>query len=277
MLSGIIDLSWKLGYTPHMNQEMIAQIEDLGLSNKEARVYVANLMLGPASVQQIADYAEIKRVTTYVILESLISLGLVSQTMKGKKTLFVAEDPSNLRRLLEKREQELAEQKTSFEQVLPELQSLKTLPEEAPGVKFYEGADGIKTLFSSFFSLPEYQTSDISGISNLDQVHEFFPDFEAAGGNPERLKRGIKSKLVYTSAKGPIYQQDDSDKLRVARYVPIDKYPLSGDFSIVGDHVFLLSLGGKKPIGISIHSREITKGFRAIFDMAWDKAEQYNR
>jgi sugar-specific transcriptional regulator TrmB len=51
-----------------MNEELIGQIEELGLSNKEARVYVANLMLGPAGVQQIADASGIKRVTTYVIL-----------------------------------------------------------------------------------------------------------------------------------------------------------------------------------------------------------------
>lgn len=258
-----------------MNQELIAQIEELGLSNKEARVYVANLMLGPASVQQIADFAEIKRVTTYVILESLISLGLVSQTMKGKKTLFGAEDPSNLRRLLEKREQELREQKTSFEQVLPELQSLKTLPEDAPGVKFYEGSDGIKTLFATLYETPEYQADQIFGITNVDQLHEFFPDFEREGGNPERVKNRIKSKIVYTSSKGPVYQSGDSSKLRESRFVPPEKYPLNGDFTVVGDYVFLLSLSGKKPIGISIHSREIAKGLKVVFDLAWAQAGEY--
>jgi sugar-specific transcriptional regulator TrmB len=107
------------------DQTLISHIEELGLSNKEARIYVSLLTLGPSPVQRIADQSGIKRVTTYVILESLIGLGLVSQSVKGKKTYLIAEDPANLRRLLEKRERELNEQKHNFEQLLPELQGLK--------------------------------------------------------------------------------------------------------------------------------------------------------
>ncbi len=258
-----------------MNQEIVSQIEDLGLSNKEARVYVANLMLGPASVQQIADYAEIKRVTVYVILESLISLGLVSQTMRGKKTLFIAEDPSNLRRLLEKREQELQDQKSSFEQVLPELQGLKTLPEDAPGVKFYEGTDGIKSLFANFYNTNLAEGTVVYGISNLDQLHAFFPEIEEMNANPDRIRRGVRSKYLYTTERGPIYRQGDALRNRESRYVPPEHYPISGECNIVDDYVILLSLTGKKPIGISIQSREIAAGMMAIFSMAWDRAGEF--
>src|SRR4051812_25054594 len=99
-VSPVFDNYLDICYDTPMNDELIASIEDLGLSQKEARVYLANLMLGPATVQKIADQSGIKRVTTYVILESLNNLGLVSQSTKGKKTYFVAEEPSHLRRLL---------------------------------------------------------------------------------------------------------------------------------------------------------------------------------
>src|SRR3954466_8633839 len=110
------------------NEQLISHIEDLGLSNKEGRVYVACLSIGPSPVQRIADESGIKRVTTYVILESLVGLGLVSQSIKGKKTYFIAEDPINLERLIDRRAQELKEQKQNFDVILPELQGLKTQP-----------------------------------------------------------------------------------------------------------------------------------------------------
>src|SRR6266851_2346010 len=120
------------------DQTLVSHIEELGLSNKEARVYLACLSIGPSSVQRIADESGIKRVTTYVILESLVGLGLVSQSVKGKKTYFIAEDPINLERLISRREQELKEQKQNFNQILPELKTLKTQPKDAPSVKFYD-------------------------------------------------------------------------------------------------------------------------------------------
>lgn len=255
-----------------MNDELLSAIEDLGLSQKEARVYVANLILGPATVQKIADQADIKRVTTYVILESLASLGLVSQSNQGKKTYFTAEDPISLRRLLKKKEQQIKEQKISFENILPELQELKNLPSDSPTVRFYEGAEGIKSIFSSFFASHVEEVDMVYGMSNLDQLHAFYPEMNEQSSNPERVKFKIPSRFIYTSERGAIYKDTDTLANRESRWLPHEKYPLNGDISIVGDHVVLLALTGNKPIGITIHSHELSKGMKAIFDLAWEAA-----
>lgn len=254
----------------------MTHIEELGLSNKEARVYVANLMLGASSVQNIADQAGIKRVTTYVILESLIGLGLVSQSMKGKKTYFIAEEPTNLERLLDKREQELKEQKLNFDQILPELLGLKSIPKESPHVKFYDGAEGIKGIFATFFSTYAGGEKETYGISNLDQLHAFFPELTETGANPERTKNKLSSQFLYTTVRGPIYRDSDDQTNRESRWVPPEKYPFKGDFSIVGDYIVLLSLSGSNPIGITIHSRDLAQGMLALFNLAWDGAATYN-
>lgn len=260
-----------------MNEQLVTHIEELGLSNKEARVYVANLTLGASSVQNIADQAGIKRVTTYVILESLIGLGLVSQSMKGKKTYFFAEDPTNLQRLLDKRQQELTDQKTNFDQILPELVGLKTIPKESPNVKFYDGAEGIRGIFSTFFSTHAGDVKQTYGVSNLDQLHEFFPEMSQTGVNPERTKNKIRSHFLYTTTRGPVYAEADAAANRVSRWVPPEKYLFQGDFSIIGDYIIILSLAGSNPIGITIHSHDIAQSMLALFNLAWDSAEQYNK
>ena len=260
-----------------MNEQLVNHIEELGLSNKEARVYVANLMLGASSVQNIADQAGIKRVTTYVILESLIGLGLVSQSTKGKKTYFNAEEPDNLRRLLQKREQELKDQRSNFDQILPELLSLKSIPKQSPNVKFYDGAEGIRGIFATFFATHTGEIKETYGVSNLDQLHAFFPEILENSLNPERTKNKIRSHFLYTSSRGPIYADSDAKSNRVSRWVPTDVYPLQGDFTIIGDYIILLSLSGPNPIGITINSPEIAKGMLAFFNLAWEGAEKYNK
>lgn len=244
------------------------------MSEKEARIYVANLMLGPATVQKIADQADIKRVTTYVILESLASLGLVSQSNQGKKTYFSAEDPISLRRLLAKKEQQIADQKTSFEGILPELQSLKNMPSESPGVKFYDGAEGIRTVMATFLlSQKQKGVEVVYGISNLDLLHDFFPEIGARSVNPSRLDAGLPSKLIYTTTRGAIYASSDKQMDRESVYVPLDKYPIEGDLTIVGNQIVMLSLSGNKPIGITIESKELAHTMMALFNMAWDGAK----
>ena len=260
-----------------MNDQLISQVEELGLSNKEARVYIANLMLGAAGVQQIADTSGIKRVTTYVILESLVNLGLVSQTIKAKKTLFNAESPENLRRLLEKREQSIQEQKSQLDYLLPQLKSLKTLAKDIPSVRSFDGEEGIRTIHKLYFT--ELKDSGIKmayGISNNDHVHAFFPEIAANSGNPARLALGIKSKFLYTSSKGPIYRDTDKDKNRESRFVPYDKYPIEGDISIKGDNVIILSLVGRKPSGIVVQNQEFARTMLSLFNLAWESAEPYN-
>ena len=259
-------------------QQLVSHIEELGLSNKEARVYVASLKTGPSAVQRIADQSGIKRVTTYVILESLVGLGLVSQSMKGKKTFFIAEDPTNLRRLLDKREQEIREQQINFDQVLPELIGLSSLPKESPNVKFYDSIDGIKGIMKTFLASHKNEASEgIFGISNLDQLYSFFPEFKSSASNPERVTEGIPSKIIYTAVEGPIFKGTDKAKNRVSRWVPVDEYPLNGDISIVGNHIVLLSLTGSQPLGITIESAELAKGLVGFFKLAWKGAEQYNK
>lgn len=254
-----------------MNEEIYRQLEDMGLSEKEARVYVANLMLGPATVQQIANQAEIKRVTAYVILESLSNLGLVAQTSHGKKTFFSAEDPVSLRRLLDKKERELQQQRDNLSGILSELQALKSIPSESPVVKFYDGVEAIRTIMGSFLELhKDEKDKTICAFSNLDQLHDYFPEISENMTNPVRVKSGFSSRVIYTTKRGPILANTDSDTNRNSRYVSANVYPVTGDITIIGNHVLILSFSGNQPIAVSLTSKNIADSFRAIFAMSWD-------
>lgn len=257
-----------------MNEELLRQLEDMGLSEKEAKVYVASLMLGPATVQQISTQADIKRVTTYVILESLASLGLVSQTSHGKKTYFTAEDPSSLKRLLDKKQQELSEQRKNFDTLLPDLSALQSIPAESPTVKFYDGAEAIRTIMATFLDQHKDEADKTTyAFSNLDQLHTFFPEFKKQLTNPERVKAGFSSKFIYTTERGPILADSDDRSNRDSRFVDPARYPLKGDMTIVGNHVLILSLSASRPIAVSLDSKDIADGFKAIFDLAWATAD----
>lgn len=97
---------------------MHKELEIIGLSEKEAKVYVAMLELGPAPILEITLKAGINRPTVYVQIESLKKRGLVSTQLKGKKHLFIAEDPHQLSTLLEKEKKLLEEKKRRSDHLL---------------------------------------------------------------------------------------------------------------------------------------------------------------
>ena len=90
--------------------EATSRLLELGLTDKEAGVYLAMLELGPASVQEIARKSGVNRSTSYLTIEALKERGLASSSTRGKKMLFTAESPSRLAAVLN-REREMLEQK----------------------------------------------------------------------------------------------------------------------------------------------------------------------
>ena len=96
-------------------------LQNIGLTDKEASVYLSTLELAQASVQDIGKKANVNRTTTYVVLESLIEKGLVSTLDKDKKTYYIAVSPDNLESIFEIQKKEIEERKKNFEKILPNL------------------------------------------------------------------------------------------------------------------------------------------------------------
>ena len=71
-------------------------LEELGLSDKEAVVYLALLQFDNAAPSQIAEKTKLNRSTVYVVLESLEKKGLASETNVGKTVHYQAAAPERL-------------------------------------------------------------------------------------------------------------------------------------------------------------------------------------
>ena len=68
-------------------------IEKIGLSKKEAKVYLALLRIGQSSASLIAKNSGLKRPTTYLILEDLRKRGFVLKMPGNKKQMFISKSP----------------------------------------------------------------------------------------------------------------------------------------------------------------------------------------
>ncbi len=245
---------------------MLEQLKQLGLSENEAKVYMAMLELGPSVVVEIARKAGTNRPTTYVQIESLKKKGLISTQAKGKKQLFIAESPDKLELLIESELRTVEGRKSELNNFLPELLNLFNTSGQRPHVKFFEGKEGVLALQKEFLKTDD---TPICGITSLDNVFELFPEYENTYIK-KRAQKKIPSRIIYTSRKGPILKELDESSLRESKYIEPDKLPLGVDITILKDKVAIIALKGKIS-GTLIEHKEVADSFRAIFELVWSK------
>jgi sugar-specific transcriptional regulator TrmB len=248
---------------------MLKELQDIGLSEKEARVYIAALEIGKATADHLAKQAKIVRPTTYVQLDSLMKQGLMSKYEEDKKTYFVPESPENLKRIFELKRKEFDVKEKELHGLLPDLSKMYDSAGERPSVRFFDGKSGIITLREEALSTKE---KVIYVISSNDALAAVLSHEERDAFSEKRSKKGITTKLLYTRDEGKLPDQPPINTER-AFLKPAD-LPLATDMVIFDDHVGIMTLKGKL-LGVLIQSKEVRDSMLAIFNFLWKNAEKH--
>lgn len=239
------------------------ELQQLGLSDKEAKTYLAALELGSATAQQIAKKSGLKRPTVYFAIDRLTTLGLMSSFGKGKKRYFAAESPERLLSLIVAQRRKAVALEEDLQRILPELNNIFQLTGERPRVRFFEGKEGIKAIQEDIL---KSKIKSMEEAYPADEFLKLFSPEERKQYIEKRRKKKIKIRAIYTSQssfKAPI-----KDSFVELRFVPWSRFPFSADIVIYGNKVGIATYKGKL-IGIIIESKEIAETLRFIFKLAW--------
>lgn len=242
------------------------ELQEIGLNEKESKVYLASLELGQSTVQDIANKAGVNRATAYFIIDALMKMGLMSSFHKGKKQFFIAADPDRLVEILEQEKNTIEKRKGNLQKLLPQLQSL-TKQTGRPVVRYYEGKEGIAAMVDEFLKTKK---TTINMAYSVDAINRVFSDQEREKWRSRRLERGIITKTIYTYKEGVLPDIPNTNR----RKVPFEKFPTSSDIAVYDDKVRIASLGNRLS-GIIIEDKEIAESLKAVLDLAWEAAEKY--
>jgi sugar-specific transcriptional regulator TrmB len=237
-------------------------LQEIGLQEKEARVYLAALELGQSTAQRIAQKADIKRPTTYFIIEGLMSRGLMSSFYQGKKQYFMAENPERMLEVLERERQEIARREERFKRLLPQLQSINNRQDDKPVVKYYEGKEGILAMVDEHTKTSKGQ--EAYTFYSRDAVDAFVTTEELSEISKERIANDVKIKAIYTWSRGDLPQAPMRETIRLSE----EEFPVSCDIAIYDDKVRIASLKNRL-VGVVIEDAEIAKSFKALYELAW--------
>jgi sugar-specific transcriptional regulator TrmB len=250
-----------------MNLPQLAlRVQSLGLSEKQAKVYVANLFLGSTTVQKIAEQAQVSRPSAYDILDELVELRLVTRSSLDNKTVFVAAEPVVLADILKAQADEVFRRRSRLEEMLPQLEEIdRRAARIMPEVRFVHGKEGVDAAWAYLHRTAE-SGEEVLRMANHDQVVRLHPEhFET---DPEvRLKKKLSSKQLYYNSRREV-PSDRSSLTETARLYE----PFPADITLHNDKAVLLSYGEDKALwtGVVIENKNIVETLRQLFMLAWN-------
>jgi HTH-type transcriptional regulator, sugar sensing transcriptional regulator len=237
-------------------KQVLAQFDLVG---RKADVYLAVLELGSGTVIEIAKKSEVKRTTVYDILLDLEKNGLIYQTTKESKRLFVAEDPEKLKKKLEEKERMLDE-------MLPQLRSFYNIKGIKPKIRFYEGKEGLRQVYADTLNyngeILAFASDDVVKVLGMDWANDYLA---------KRVKKEICVRIILP--KTDMIEKDfnplDQKHLRTSKLVSAKKYPFSIEINIYG-HQKVALMSSREEMGIIIEGAEIFNTLKLVFELLWD-------
>lgn len=250
---------------------MIERLQKLGLTQKEAVVYMATLELGVASpVSTIAKRASILRTTAYNILNSLVQKGVLVSFEKNGTQYYEALPPAKLVAFLKEESERLAQLAEEADKLIPELNTHYRALDNKPRVYFYEGNEGLIRVYEETLNSSEEILAYASDQANQDAIPWYFPKYYK-----RRSAKKIPIRAIFPDTpKDRERHSLDGQELRKSRIVPKDKLDFTPEVNFFDDKIMIADW--KEKLGIIIESREITKMFKQTFELAWEAAEKYN-
>lgn len=232
-------------------------IKEAGLTSAESKIYVALLKLGSSKAGKIIQSSNLQSSVVYNGLKSLIELGLVSYTNKGKQKTFSASDPKNLLEIMHEKENKIAI-------AIPILSQIKESEKSADDIFVLDGINGVKAIFYDILrKLNKNEEQLVMGISDTSSG---FNDF-IRNWDKRRIKKRIKKRVLISENQQKwfdYYSKQPLTSIKKSRSL----FDVSLTINVYGKSAAII-MWGKRPTAILIERKGIAENFRRYYEALW--------
>ena len=252
-----------------MDAQLLAQA---GLNPTQAKAYLVLIAAGSLTPPELASKAQLARTNAYEVLKQLADLGLATKTGSAAKTTYRPANPVALEKLMETQRNQVIEQENRLRSLMPQLMSYFYTYSEQPGVRFFQGKDGLVKVYEDILRTRQPLCIIRTPAERLTFGKPIVQHFIK-----ERIKLGITAEAITpyrpNANKDP---QVDAAQLFSRTFLPETDYDEPVEVDIYGDKVAILSFG-QELTGIIIESPQIAQAMRQLFRILQVGAEQLFR
>jgi len=243
-------------------EEVMPLLEDYGLTEEEARMYVGVLRIGTGKVSEISHFTNTDRVKGYKILENLRSEGYVTSTLSSP-ILFSANDPKTVfDTILAKKKSGIQRLEKNQSRLIENLEKLKghSVVSDLPKLSVISGRDNIYTKDEMYLV-----------TSTSDLIRMYYTDIPAA--IKKALKRKVEIKLM---TEFEVSDKTDCVKNLGLNYFKVAKLPSQGRIVCNSSQIIMSGYTSKTSrihasddSALVTNSDEITSNMQSLCKFMW--------
>lgn len=238
-----------------------------GLSEKEAALYDVLLTHGTMTGAELEKQSGLKK-NTYALLSSLASKKLAVKVKSDGKLKYRPAPPSVLSEIVDHTARDLTRTKTTLTTMLPELTSSYRFSVDKPVVRLYEGAEGLKDVFTDIYG-PKGGDNTVWGCADIERVNVEFPEYLKRELIPMRIKNRWLAKSVFVDNEhGRALKAGDKGELRESYLVPGGAYPMPAEIDVYDDKITMISFEKGEFVGLVIQNGAFAETLRSMFKLA---------
>lgn len=238
----------------------VSVLKKLGVSAPASTIYLALLKNGQGTISQIATATGQHRPAIYRHLPELMEQGLVSQSRKGQRTLYVAESPEHLLDVAKRYTEEL-------ESALPDLVSTYRSHQTQPMIRYFQGQEGIRSVYEDF--LRTIKKGDVVYRYESPENHRLYEKYIPKEYRRRVLEQGEVDWLIITNKQ--TMERKRKRLERIYKSVPPTEAMFMYDISeyIYGHKVAFIDY--RNEVASIIESKTFAGFQRKIFKMLFDR------
>jgi len=244
-------------------------LNKIGLTEGEIKVYKALLKLGEATKTNLAKESNVSPSNIYDITNRLIEKGMISKVEKNSISHFSPANPKHILDYLEDKKKEIDKEKEYVNSILPLLLSKFNNSEEKVNIEVFQGWTGLKTVLDDVVEdCKKIDDNFVFGASkgtNEKQADIIFMRFSKM-----RSDKGISTKIIFN--------EDLRNSERVNFFRKIKCSIRFMDQTTPAEiHTYknksLIIILTENPLVIRITGKEVADSFKQYFDIMWKQAK----
>ena len=248
----------------------LLELQKIGLTEGEIKVYKALLKLGECTKTALAKESGIAPSNTYDITNRLLEKGIISKVTKNGVAHFSPANPKQILDYLGQKEKEIEKEKDIVTKMLPTLLAEYKETREKINVEVFQGWNGMKTVFDELLDVCESGDHNyVFGASkgkNDKKADIFFLKYSKM-----RESKGILTKIIFN-------EDMRQRKERIDFFLQSDRYEVRflnqttpTEIMIYKKFICIIILT-KEPLIIKITGKEVANSFKQYFDIMWNLA-----